>query len=196
MNKTARKVVSQIAGRKYKSLFVMMWVTLALYIGVPIVMGILGAEDALEVFVPICGFSGVAFIIITVCYFTKMNAIKKSVKTLDRTNKLDFSNEIVIGDYNTDGKMGFSKHLLYDRKTNAIVAYDDIIWIYKKAKNRYTTETLFCTIDGKKHSSIIDDPTLNEFLKRRSGIMVGYTPQNKTIYKMKVNEFKSKKNIG
>lgn len=191
MNKQAKEVVSAIAGQKYKILFIMIWVTLAIYIGIPMLFGIFESDDLVMAFAPLCGLSGTAFFIITICYFVKMSPIKKSVKTLIATNKLEYANEIISGDYNSDGKMGFSKHLLYDKKTNIIVSYDDICWIYKKDRDRYTTEILFCTIDGRKHRSRIDDLTLTEFLKRRNGIILGFTPQNKVVYDVKVKEFKN-----
>ncbi len=186
MNKEIKNVYSQLVGKKYKILFIMIWVTLALYIGSPILMGF---SDNM-VFAPICGFSGVAFFIITICYFTFTSPAKKSVKTLTRTGKIQYANEIISGDYNSNDKMGFSQHLLYDKKTKIVVAYDDIVWVYKHARDRYNTEILFCTIDGKKHRSKVDDLTLTEFLKRRSGILVGFTPQNRVAYNAKVREFK------
>lgn len=195
MNKSEKEVVYQLAGEKYKTLFVFIWITLAMYIGAPMLMGILNMEDYISLFMPICSLSGMAFIIILIVYITKMSSVKKSVKTLAATGKLDFANEIISGDYNTDGKMGFSKHLLYDKKTKILVAYDDILWIYKKARDRYTTEVLFCTVDGRKHRSRIEDITLNEFLRRRSGILLGFTPQNDTVYNMKVKEFKEKNKV-
>lgn len=195
MNKSKKEVLYQLAGEKYKTLFVFIWITLALYIGTPTLMGILNMEDYISLFMPICALSGMAFFVILFVYIAKMSPVKKSVKTLVATGKIEFSNEIISGDYNTDGKMGFSKHLLYDKKTKIVVAYDDILWIYKKPRDRYTTEVLFCTVDGRKHRSRIEDITLNEFLRRRNGMLLGFTPQNNTIYKMKVKEFKEKNKV-
>ena len=116
---------------------------------------------------------------------------KKSIKTLVRTGKIDYSNEILSGDYNSNEYMGFAKHVLYDKKTNIIVAYDDIVLIYDR-ENNGKKEVRFCTIDGKKHVSRVDEWTLMEFLKRRSGILLGDTRQNMAIYNMKVKEFKAR----
>ncbi len=193
MNKYAKKVVSQIAGEKYKILFVFIWITLVLYIGMPMVMAALHMDDYFSYFMPVSGLSGAAFLVIFIVYITKMSPVIKSVKTLSTTGKLDFADEIISGDYNSDGKIGFSKHLLYDKKTHVMVAYDDILWIYKKARDWYTMEVLFCTVDGRKHRSKIEDLTLNEFLKRRNGILIGFTSKNKTIYDIKVKEFKKSK---
>ena len=187
MRKEARNIYSQLVGKKYRVLFIMIWVTLALYIGSPM----LAVSSDNMAFMPICGLSGVAFFIIIICYFNFTSRTKKAIRTLVRTNKLDYANEIISENYNSNGKIGFSQHMLYDKKTNIIVAYDDIVWVYKHAKDRYNTEILFCTIDGKKHSSKIDDLTLTEFLKRRSGILVGFTPQNRAAYDMKVKAFKA-----
>ena len=171
----------------------MLWVTLAIYIGFPTAAALMGKIDVMLTFMPLSGISGIAFIAITIIYVSRMHQIKKSIKTLERTKKLNYVNEIISGDYNSNDKVGFSKHLLYDKKTRMVVAYDDIVWVYKHSKDRYNIEVLFCTIDGKKHSSSIDDHTLVEFLKRRSGILIGFSAQNKEIYKNKVNEFNNKR---
>ncbi len=195
MNNSEKEFLYQLAGEKYKILFIFIWITLALYIGTPILMGILNMEDYISLFMPICTLSGMAFFVILIVYIVKMSPVKKSVKTLVATGKIEFSNEIISGDYNTDGKMGFSKHLLYDKKTKIVVAYDDILWVYKKARDRYTTDVLFCTVDGRKHRSRIEDITLNEFLRRRNSMLLGFTPQNNAIYNMKVKEFKEKNKV-
>ena len=187
MNKEIRNVYSRLVGKKYRVLFIMIWVTLALYLGTP--MSTLSSDSM--VFMPICGLSGVAFFIIAICYFTFTYPTKRAIKTLARTNKINYVDEIISGNYNSNDKMGFSQHLLYDKKTKIIVAYDDIVWVYKRVKDRYNTEVLFCTIDGKKHRSKVDDLTLTEFLKRRGGILVGFTPENRIAYDMKTREFKN-----
>ncbi|MBR3934491.1 MAG: hypothetical protein IKJ68_11375 [Clostridia bacterium] len=43
--------------------------------------------------------------------------IKKCLKTLATTGNLKYIAEIIQGEYNSNGKQGFSAHLMYDKKT-------------------------------------------------------------------------------
>lgn len=190
MSRSVSQTVSGIVGKKYRTRVIFIWITLALYIGSPTLFIISDGSAATAIAGMTCGFSGIAFFVLSAWHFSVMSSLRKSVKTLSRTNKLVYADEIISGDYNTDGKMCFSKHLLYDRKRNIVVAYDDIVWIYKGYRDAYTEEVMFCTIDGKKHGSAIDDFTLKEFLKRRDGYLLGLTQQNKIAYKNIVNNFK------
>lgn len=188
MNKEAKNVVSQIMGEKYKILFIMIWVTLALYIGSPFLI-----EWVEGVAIFLCVIFGVAFFATLLTYYTKTAPVKKAVKTLVSTNKLEYAEEIISGDYNSNDRVGFSQHLLYDKKTRVMVAYDDIVMVYRYLADGANFQYMFCTIDGRRHISKIDELTLAEFLKRRSGILVGDSLQNKAAYKQAVKNFKSQR---
>ena len=189
MTKDIKKITKKILGQKTTVLFVMIWITLALYLSPVWISQFTDIADIIMIVSPLCGISGLAFFCITFIYFGITSPVKKSLKTLVRTGKIDYIDEIISRDYNSNGVVCFSKHFLYDIKTHAIVAYDDIVWIYEYQTNASSSVFLICTIDGKKHKSKIDKQTLSEFLKRRRGILLGNTPQNKTLYKQKVNEF-------
>lgn len=186
MNREARSVLFQIVGRKYSVLFVLMWVALALYIGLPCLLNNMAG-------IALCGVFGMVFFVVMIWYFTGTSSTKKAVKTLVCTGKLDYVNEVLTGDYNSNSRVGFSRHLLYDKRTRIVVAYDDIVWIHSNSKTNNKVNFWFCTVDGKKHGSSIDNRTLTEFLKRRNGIVLGDTPQNRAVYEMKVREFKDQR---
>ena len=202
MRKDIKSITRKLKGDKYNKLRTNMLLTLIIYIGLafllvnfmqgntpPSLSDVFYSEKhiiALIIFCVICGF---AFLVFFWLYISKTYAIKKSVKTLADTNKLGFANEILSGDYNSNDTVGFSKHLLFDKKFNILVAYDDIVWVYKIKKRFNLTTVLFCTVDGEKHESAIDDLTLERFLKRLNNVLVGYTPQNKLAYETKVKEF-------
>lgn len=191
MDKEVKDKVLAIAGKNMKIIFWLIWVCLAIYIVPMFFIGFLPDERSVSMIIPLCGVAGMFFLGCIFIYYSKMHPLNKSAKTLNNTGKITYLDEIVNKNYNTDGKICISEHLLYDKKTNIIVAFDDIVWIYKK-KDRATTEIIFCTVDGKKHKSQINDATLNGFLNRRSGILLGYTPQNKILYEGKVAEFQTK----
>lgn len=184
MNKEMKEIFNQIVGKKYKTVFIIIWAALSVY-SEGLILSATGFSIGIEWILGVVGW----MFIMMIMYYLCTSQARKSVKTLARTNKLDYAKEIISKDYNSNGRIGFSEHLLYDKQTKAVVAYDDIVWVYKHVAGRYNVEILFCTVDGRKHKSKIDDLTLKEFLKRRSGILVGYTPQNRAAYEMKVKAF-------
>lgn len=205
MNKKAKNIIWQIAGKKNKGIYIIFWVSFVMYIVLPMLIGIFDGHAGTSVFTDIfdtgltfavflffCELSGVAFFATVVLYLARVYPAKKSVRTLIDTNKLDYADEILSGNYNSNGTVGFSRHLLYDERNNILVAYDDIVWVYETEK-RKRSAIVFCTIDGRNHKSIIDHLTLNEFLKRRSGILKGFNLQNKMAYENKVKEYKLQK---
>ena len=194
MNKSKKEVLLQLLGTKYIVLSILLWGSL--------IMSILGFTVAPVIRArtgEVSGFVGLMFLFVPILYVVffvyifKIFPTKMSVSTLVRTNKLDLTNEIINGDYNTDGKMCFSKHLMYDKKTHVIIAYDDILWVYKRSIYYFIEDTMFCTVDGRAFRSKIDNKTLTEFLDRRGDILVGFSNENQRVYRKMVKEFKKKK---
>ena len=65
---------------------------------------------------PFCGLD--FFYIPYFCVNINMDSqIKKCLKTLATTGNLKYIAEIIQGEYNSNGKQGFSAHLMYDKKT-------------------------------------------------------------------------------
>lgn len=192
MNKKLNRITAAIGGTRLKNLFIWMWITLAGYVSLPVFFAI-GVPESATAFVILPGaFSGLAFFIITIIYCSKRHQIKKCLKTLATTGNLKYIAEIIQGEYNSNGKQGFSAHLMYDKKTDVIVAYDDMVWIYKKIKDG-KPYFMFCTPDGKKYLSLIDELSLAEFLKRLNReILLGFTPENKAMYAAITSSFKNK----
>lgn len=132
MDKEVKDKVLAIAGKNMKIIFWLIWVCLAIYIVPMFFIGFLPDERSVSMIIPLCGVAGMFFLGCIFIYYSKMHPLNKSAKTLNNTGKITYLDEIVNKNYNTDGKICISEHLLYDKKTNIIVAFDDIVWIYKK----------------------------------------------------------------
>lgn len=194
MDRSINEILMQLVGKKYNVLRALVWVSAVLLFGSMIAMPVLSINGVpMGLVAGVMFFSFYFFIIVIIIYSVKVLWIKTSLKTLKRTGKLGFIDEIISGDYNTNGKICFSKHLLYDKKAHIIVAYDDIVWVFKRKVNLVVMDVIFRTIDGKEFRSKIDDETLLGFLDRRSGILVGYRSENEKEYRRRVKEFKNKK---
>lgn len=112
----------------------------------------------------------------------KNSKLKHSLKTLEATGNIKYISEILNKEYKTDGKICFSKNLLYIEYEN-VIAYKDILNI-KPNNGNY----IFTTIDGKNHEIYIEESTLSEFLNRQGHIT--YKAPRKE-YKHKIEAFKA-----
>ncbi len=198
MTNEAKMAVKQLYVRP-KKLFITFTVSVGIFLSTMILLLTVFRSSSFDdpVFGPffiLCMISLYPAVVTSIMYAVRKNPLKASVKTLERTGKLGLVSEITSGDYNSDGKVAFSKNLLYVPKKNIVIAYDDIVWVYGKRNSVYglTISSLyvFCLIDGSYFEINVSDETVKDFLYRRPNILVGYTSENNILHKEKVKEFK------
>ncbi len=184
-----RKTAKELLGKKINGIFIWMWISLTIYLGPTPLIGLL-PEDNMFMLLPFMIIGGIAFFVLLIIYCSLMSTVKKSLRTLVKTNRIYYINEITSGNYNSNGTVYFSSNLMYHRKCHVVLAYDDIMWVYLNYENG-RKNTIFNTVDGKSYIFNLDEPTIKELITRKPHILVGYTNENRIIYNDRVKQFKA-----
>jgi len=158
-----------------------LWIITGLLLG----MGIIGAIfNSQGVMIPgLVGGSMMVFFMACrgIIRMGSANGLKKSLRTLEATCALQYIDEIIQKEYNSDGKICFSKHYMYVIG-KGIFAYEDMLNVDRPKPNN---EFYIDTVDGKRHRVIMKVAVMKEFLER----------QNKITYNGDYNEIKEKVRI-
>lgn len=163
--------------------------TMVLWIitGVLMAVGIIGAiVKSQGVMIPglVCGSMMVFFMALRGLFrMGNANGLRKSLRTLETTGALKYIDEILQKEYNSDGKICFSKHYMYVIG-KGIFAYEDMLNVDRPKPNN---EFYIDTVDGKRHRVIMKVAVMKEFLERQNRIT--YDGDNSEI-REKVRIFK------
>ena len=190
-----KKLLNIITDGKYKKFKLLTLITLALFIGIELLMSILvciysdKTNEVMSVCMPIGSIALMCLLCEWVYYIMKFSQLKKSIRLVMQDGKLDYINEIVNKDYDTNGRIAFSDHFFYDIKAGFFIAYTSIAWMYFKKGN-----TVLAAINGKKFNTFIDRANLDALKKSNPNILMGYNTNNYKHYVYIVRGFRNRSN--
>lgn len=147
-----------------------------------------------SLFVPLFGV--MIAMIIGLVYLNKFGYFLRSVKDLEKSNRLDYVDDIPINTSTLVGsKIDCGSKAMYFQKIHQIIAYEDVLWIYIKRQNNNfygltvsSIETVEIWCRNKRHLSISAgrdeiSQLINNYISKASpSLLVGYTPENAKQY--------------
>lgn len=191
-----KKILSYVSGRNWT------WIVGLLLLAVSILI-FSNTDSVLILLAIVLIFVGAYYLLRALTVdLPAVRRAKKSVERLQNSGKLgQAAAEFAVGG-NVIGKdkAVFTENFLFGHQNGAAVAYEDILWVYKRSFTQRvmgipvkTVDSLIISTAGQKEICAVNlgrrdkknelDAVAARIQERNPKVLAGYTPENKKAYK-------------